>query len=88
MKRNLTEILNEMYHDKSSALLNLFCASLISADTLIDRESCLKHQAKLSQFERFLEKQEETEKKAYYISFCKNAHEIIKRELKQYSGNQ
>lgn len=84
-KRSLEEVLSEMYNNKSSALLNLFCASLISAETLIDKDACIKYKEKLIEFECFLEKQEETDKKAYYVDFCKSAHEIIDGEFKNYS---
>ena len=83
-KRELKELLAEMYADKQGTILKLFCFNLISADALTDKEACETRLEKLKQLEAFLEEQEYSEKKAYYQKFAKNAREIIENDLKRF----
>lgn len=81
-KRESKELLAEMYADEKGTMLNLFCFNLISADVLTDKEACESRLEKLKKFEAFLEEQEESEKKAYYQKFVKDARQIIERDMK------
>lgn len=54
-KRELKELLAEMYADEKGTMLNLFCFNLISADALTDKEACETRLEKLKKFEAFLE---------------------------------
>ena len=83
-KRELQEVLAEMYADEKGTLLNLFCFHLISADVLMDAEACRTNLKKLEKFETFLEQQEDSEKKTYYQKFAKDGREIIEREATKY----
>jgi len=75
------ELFYEIYNSEDEMLLNMFCSSLISADSLVDREACIKAKKLLTTFESFLERQECTDKKERFREFCKSAYEIIEREL-------
>lgn len=81
-KRDLKGLLEEMYADEKGTLLSLFCANLISADALTDKEACETRLEKLKQFEAFLEEQEDSEKKSYYQKFIRDGREIIEKDLK------
>ena len=85
-RRNIDEVLEEMYTDEKSTLLNLFCFNLISADVLIDKEACKTRLEKLTKFEAFLSRQEDSEKKDYYQKVARDGRKIIERELKKFQG--
>lgn len=79
--RDINEVLAEMYADEKGTLLNLFCFNLISADVLINKEACESRLEKLTKFEKFLECQEDSEKKSYYQKILSDGRQIIEREL-------
>lgn len=85
-KRDIDEVLEEMYTDEKSTLLNLFCFNLISADVLIDKEACETRMEKLTKFEAFLNRQKDSEKKSYYQKFARDGRQIIERELEKFQG--
>lgn len=85
-RRDINEVLAEMYADEKGTLLNLFCFNLISADVLIDKEACENRLEKLAKFEAFLEQQEDSEKKTYYQKSARDGRQIIERELESYSN--
>ena len=86
-KRELKELLAEMYADKQGTILKLFCFNLISADALTDKEACETRLEKLKQLEAFLEEQEYSEKKAYYQKFAKNGNSLYHQEIIYINGD-
>lgn len=83
-KRNIDEVLAEMYADEKGTLLNLFCFNLISSDVLIDKEACETRLEKLAKYEAFLDRQEDSEKKTYYQKIARDGRQIIERELERF----
>lgn len=80
MKRKLDELFDDMYNAEFDMALNLFCISLISSDNLWNKEKCMEAKDKVLQFEQFLIKQEDSDKKKSFLEFCENAYSIINRE--------
>lgn len=87
-KRDINEVLTEMYADEKGTLLNLFCFNLISADVLIDKAACETRLEKLAKFEAFLDQQEDTEKKSYYQKFVRDGRQIIEKELEGFMAEE
>ena len=85
-KRDIKEVFAEMYSDENSTFLNLFAANLISADTLIDENSCRERLDKLNKFADFISEQPPSDKKTYYEKFVKDAEEIINKSLKEFQN--
>lgn len=83
-KRDINEVLAEMYADEKGTLLNLFFFNLISSDVLIDKEACVTRLEKLAKFEAFLDQQEVSKKKSYYQKIAGDGRQIIERELEKF----
>ena len=80
MKSSMEERYSEIFLSESTVMLNLFCASLISAEREWSVNSCIEANYRLMEFKNFLQKQEISEKQRYYLEFCEKASRIINKE--------
>ena len=42
-KQNLEELFEKMYNDDGDQMLNLFCVSLISSDSVLTEQDCINN---------------------------------------------
>ena len=83
-KERIDELFEELYEDKNKTMLNLFCASLISSDSITTEPDCLKKLDLLQAFKLFIQKQPSSEKQDKMLLFIKTAESVLKKDLELY----
>ena len=80
-REKMDELFTELYKEENEKVMNLFCVSLISSDSVLTEHDCLKNMDVLNEFKVFIQNQSESKKKQDCLAFIETAEEILSSDL-------
>ena len=91
-KFNIKDLLETIAREDNKHLLWLILGSLISADTLVDADSCLKSSLMLKELKNVIQEISgdlyTQEEKDEVIKFCNDGLNICQRDLENFKANE